>query len=49
MGVGSSRGGKGGADSAQGERIWSSLGRKKVKRGLLVIIHILWEIVIHRF
>jgi hypothetical protein len=25
-----------------GDRIWSSLGRQKVKRGLLGIIHILW-------
>jgi hypothetical protein len=38
--VSSSRG-WGKAGSTQGERIWSSLGRKKVKRGLLLIIHIL--------
>ncbi len=31
------------ADSTQGERIWSSLGRHKVKRGSL-IIHFLWII-----
>ncbi len=31
----------GGADNTQGERIWSSLGRQKVKRGLLLIIHFL--------
>ncbi len=29
--------GWGKADNTQGERIWSSLGRHKVKRGLLVI------------
>jgi hypothetical protein len=34
-------GGEGKTDSTQGERIWSSLGRQKVKRGLLLIIHIL--------
>jgi hypothetical protein len=30
-----------GADSTQGESIWSSIGRQKVKRRLLLIIHIL--------
>jgi hypothetical protein len=29
------------ADSTQGDRIWSSLVRQKVERGLLLIIHIL--------
>ncbi len=36
------RGGGGEADSTQGETIWSSLGRQKVKHGLLSIINILW-------
>jgi hypothetical protein len=40
--VSSSRGWGGGADSTQGERIWSSLERQKVERGLLLMIHILW-------
>ncbi len=35
-------GGGGGADGTQGEKIWDSLIRQKVKRGLLVLIHILW-------
>jgi hypothetical protein len=35
-------GGEGG-DITQGERVWSSLGRQKVKPGLLLIIHILWD------
>jgi hypothetical protein len=35
-------GGRGGGENTQGERIWSSLGRQKVKCGLLLIIHILW-------
>jgi hypothetical protein len=30
----------GGADSTQGDRIWSSLGRQKARCGLLLIIHI---------
>jgi hypothetical protein len=33
--------GGGGTDSTQGDRICSSLGRQKVKHGLLLIIHIL--------
>jgi hypothetical protein len=33
--------GGGGGYSTQGERIWSSLGQQTVKRGLLLIIHIL--------
>ncbi len=38
----SSSGGVGGGDSTQGERIWNSFGRQKVRRGLLLIIYILW-------
>jgi hypothetical protein len=41
-GVISSSRGRERTDSTQGERIWSSLGRQKVERGLLLIIHILW-------
>jgi hypothetical protein len=41
-GVVSSSWGWGKTDSTQGDRIWRSLGRQKVKRGLLLIIHILW-------
>ncbi len=37
-------GGGGRADSTQGERIWSSFQRQKVKRGLLLLIHILWPL-----
>jgi hypothetical protein len=40
--VSSGRGWGGGGDRTQGERIWSSFERQKVKRGLLLIIHILW-------
>jgi hypothetical protein len=39
--VSSSRG-WGEADCTQGERIWSSLVRQKVERGLLLLIPILW-------
>jgi hypothetical protein len=40
-GVVSSSRGWGEADSTQGDRIWSSLVRRKVERGLLLMIHIL--------
>jgi hypothetical protein len=43
-GVSSSRG-VGAAEDKHGDRNWSSLGRQKDKRGLLVIIHILCETV----
>ncbi len=43
--VSSSRGR--GTDNTQGERIWSRLGRQKVKRGLLSIIHILWTLALN--
>jgi hypothetical protein len=43
--VNSSRGWGEGRQTAQGESIWSSLGRQKVKHGLLFIIHILWAVV----
>jgi hypothetical protein len=33
----------GGGDSTQGERIWSSFGRQKVKLGLLLLLHILCD------
>ncbi len=42
--VSSSRG-WGEADCTQGDRIWSSLERQKVERGLLLIIHILCYII----
>ncbi len=42
-GGGSASAGGGAADDTQGDRNWSSLGRQKEKRGLLVIIHILWR------
>jgi hypothetical protein len=43
VGGGSAAAGDGGSTgNAQGERIWSSLERQKVLRGLLVI-HILWS------
>jgi hypothetical protein len=41
-GGGSAVAGVGSCRDTQGDRNWSSLGRQKDKRGLLVIIHILW-------
>jgi hypothetical protein len=34
---------RGEGNSTQGERIWSSFQRQKVERGLLLLIHILWN------